>query len=82
MSVRFAIRACVVAALCACAPRAQAQLRPRVLSLPASTRAAAMGGAFGISLVDSDAVFYNAAFNDRLRGASLSVGAYGEKQTH
>lgn len=54
---------------------------PVVLTLPASTRAASMGDAFGISLVDSDAVFYNAAFNDRLRGAGVSMGRYGGRAT-
>lgn len=54
---------------------------PLVLTLPASTRAASMGDAFGISLVDSDAVFYNAAFNDRLRGAGISVARYGGSAT-
>jgi hypothetical protein len=69
----------VFAALAALPTRSAAQAPgPVVLTLPASTRAAAMGDAFGISLVDSDAVFYNAAFNDRLRGAGASYGMYGE----
>jgi hypothetical protein len=40
-----------------------------------------MGDAFGISLTDSDAVFYNAAFDDRLRGAGASVARYGAAGT-
>jgi hypothetical protein len=61
---------------------ATAQARePILLTLPASTRAAAMGDAFGISLTDSDAVFYNAAFNDRLRGAGASFTRYGAGST-
>jgi hypothetical protein len=68
---------CVTAAV-----RLDAQVRaPVTLLLPASTRAAAMGNAFGISLVDSDAVFYNAAFNDRLRGAGFSLASYGGEST-
>jgi hypothetical protein len=78
--VRRALAA--VAALCVAAAGVQAQARaPMVLTLPASTRAAAMGDAFGISLVDSDAVFYNAAFNDRLRGAGVSMTRYGDRST-
>jgi hypothetical protein len=72
----------VLVALAVTALRVDAQARPPVtLALPASTRAAAMGDAFGISLVDSDAVFYNAAFNDRLRGAGFSLAMYGDHST-
>ena len=73
---------CLVVALCASAGRLGAQIRAVALTLPASTRAAAMGDAFGISLVDSDAVFYNAAFNDRLRGAGVSLARYGENTAY
>jgi hypothetical protein len=69
-------------ALAAAATPALAQAREPILpTLPGSTRAAAMGDAFGISQTDSDAVFYNAAFDDRLRGAGASFGRYGAGST-
>jgi len=79
MSVRLAaLFVAAVLAFAAPAAGVRAQARgPLVLTLPASTRAAAMGDAFGVSLVDSDAVFYNAAFTDRLRGAGASEARYG-----
>jgi hypothetical protein len=50
---------------------------PVLLTLPASTRALGMGNAFAIGSTDSDALFYNTAFADRLRGAGAAVQWYG-----
>jgi hypothetical protein len=54
---------------------------PVLLTVPASTRALGMGGAFMIGSTDSDAIFYNAAFPDRLRGAGAAVQWYGSGAT-
>lgn len=54
---------------------------PVLPTLPASTRALALGGAFPIGITDSDALFYNPAFADRLRGASLGVQWAGDQTT-
>ena len=66
--------------LLAIAVDAGAQERgPVVLRLPASTRALAMGNVFGVGSVDSDGIFYHAAFPDRLRGVSLGVQWWGSR---
>ncbi|NJD11626.1 MAG: hypothetical protein FIB01_14725 [Gemmatimonadetes bacterium] len=54
---------------------------PLLPTLPASTRALGLGGAFAIGSTDSDALFYNPAFGDRLRGASLGVQWAGSETT-
>ncbi|CAN5699663.1 hypothetical protein BH23GEM10_BH23GEM10_12530 [soil metagenome] len=63
----------------AAAPAAaqQAYRGPVLLTLPASTRALALGNAFPVGTTDSDHAFYNAAFSDRLRGASAAVHFFG-----
>lgn len=54
---------------------------PVIPLLPGSTRALGMGGAFLLGSTDSDALFYNAAFADRLRGVSASVQWAGKATT-
>jgi hypothetical protein len=54
---------------------------PVLLTLPASTRALGLGNAFAIGGTDSDAIFYNTAFADRMRGAGLAVQWYGSSST-
>ncbi|HSJ14442.1 MAG TPA: hypothetical protein VK939_08500 [Longimicrobiales bacterium] len=54
---------------------------PLVLTLPGSTRALALGGAYPIGQTGSDAIFYNPANGDRLRGASLAVQWAGSEST-
>ena len=54
---------------------------PLVLELPASTRALGLGGAFVLSAVDNDAVFYNPGLLDAARGAGLAVQRYGSSST-
>jgi hypothetical protein len=51
------------------------------LRLPASTRALATGNAFPLGTRDSDAIFYNPAFGDGLRGMSAAVQWFGEEAT-
>ena len=66
------------------APPAAAQdpaTLPLLPELPASTRALALGGAFPLGFTDSDALFYNPAFAERLRGASLGVQWAGSETT-
>lgn len=55
---------------------------PLVPLLPGSTRALGLGGAYPIGATDSDAIFYNPAVNERLRGASLAVQWAGSAATH
>lgn len=50
---------------------------PVLLTLPASTRALALGNAFPVGSTDSDHAFYNPAFSDRLRGAGAAVQVFG-----
>jgi len=54
---------------------------PLLPRLPGSTRALGLGGAFPLGFADSDALFYNPAFADRLRGASLGVQWAGSETT-
>jgi hypothetical protein len=54
---------------------------PLLPRLSGSTRAQGLGGAFPIGFTDSDALFYNPAFADRLRGASLGVQWAGSRTT-
>jgi hypothetical protein len=54
---------------------------PVLLQLPASTRALSMGDAFAVGSTDSDALFYNAAFSDRLRGASIAMQRWSDRAT-
>lgn len=58
-----------------------AQTGPRLLILPGSTRAAAFGGAYPIGQTESDAIFYNPAMYDRLRGASVAAQWFGSTST-
>src|SRR5688572_19879704 len=55
---------------------AQERVSPRVLLESAGTRALALGDVHPVSSTDSDAIFYAAAFADRLRGAGISVQWY------
>lgn len=55
---------------------------PLVPLLPGSTRALGLGGAYPIGATDSDAIFYNPAVSERLRGASLAVQWAGSAATH
>lgn len=77
--------AVVLAGLLLLAPAtaaAQADLTgPRLLRLPASTRALGLGDVHPLGSTDSDALFYHAGFADRLRGASLGVQWYGGRST-
>lgn len=59
----------------------QPETLPLVARLPGSTRALGMGGAYPIGATDSDAIFYNPAMSDRLRGASLGVQWAGSAST-
>ncbi len=54
---------------------------PLVLELPASTRALGLGGAFVLSVVDNDAVFYHPGLLDAARGAGLAVQRYRSSST-
>ena len=70
----------VVLAATAVTPAA-GQRGPVVLRVPASTRALGLGNVFVVGSTDSDAVFYNAAFPDRLRGAGAAVQWWGSRAT-
>jgi hypothetical protein len=63
--------------LCSTPLFAQERLAPVALEVPASVRAAALGGAFVLGSVDADAIFYNAAFGESLRGISASAHLFG-----
>lgn len=58
-----------------------AQTGPRVLRVPGSTRALGLADVHPAGSVDSDAIFYHAAFDDRLRGASIAAQRYGGEGT-
>jgi hypothetical protein len=67
--------------LCAAPLHAQQARGPLLLTLPASTRALGLGNAFPVGSADSDAIFYNAAFGDRLRGGGAAVQWFGSRST-
>lgn len=54
---------------------------PAVVELPASTRAAALGGAFQLGASDSDIVFYNPGLVGRASGMMLGWQRYGAAAT-
>jgi hypothetical protein len=54
---------------------------PVLLRLPAGTQALGMGNAFALGSTNSDAIFYNSAFAERLRGASAAVQWFGSGAT-
>lgn len=55
---------------------------PVILQLPASTAAAAMGGAFQIAGTSSDAVFFNPALLGRARGTSISGQRFDARSSY
>jgi len=74
---------CLVFAGFCCAP-ANAQSRDRgpiVLTLPASTRALALGNSFALGFQDSDALFYQPGLLNRAQGFSGSIHRYGPSST-
>lgn len=75
----FILLALALAAAPAAAQRPETA--PLLPLLPGSTRALALGGAYPIGGTDSDAIFYNPAVSDRLRGASLAVQWAGSATT-
>ncbi len=83
MRVRKAERILVLAITVAAAPCAAQSdgSAPLVLELPASTRALGLGGAFVLSVIDNDAVFYNPGLLDAARGAGLAVQRYRSSST-
>jgi hypothetical protein len=62
-------------------PAAGQERGPVVLRAPASTRALGLGNVFAVGSTDSDGLFYNAAFPDRLRGVSAAVQWWGGRAT-
>lgn len=60
---------------------AAAQETGLVLRLPGSTRALALGDVFPLGTADADAVFYDPAFAEGLRGISAAVQPYGSAST-
>lgn len=74
MTLGHAWSPAIAAVFCFGAPLAAQQLNPGplVLSQPGSTRALALGNAFVLGADDSDAIFYNAALADQLRGISAA----------
>jgi hypothetical protein len=75
------LAAAFLALLGAGAAHAQAGHSPRVLALPASVRAAAMGGAFMLAGGDADAVFYNPAAMDSAGGVGVQAARWGTAAT-
>jgi hypothetical protein len=55
---------------------------PLVLRVAGSTRAMALGDAFVMGTRDSDAIFYNAAFFDAVRGSGIHVQRWGAGATN
>jgi hypothetical protein len=73
--------AALLATLAAAPCTAQTGHSPRVLGLPASVRAAGMGGAFPLDGGDANAVFYNPAAIDSTGGVGVEVARYGSAAT-
>jgi hypothetical protein len=73
--------AAFLALLGAGAAHAQAGHSPRVLALPASVRAEAMGGAFTLGGGDADAVFFNPASVDSAGGVGVRGQRFGAAGT-
>ena len=74
------ITAALLSMLCTSAAWGQSR-GPRVLELPASTRALALGNAFVLGSTDSDAIFYQPAFIDSVSGLSMGAQRYGSAAT-
>jgi hypothetical protein len=60
---------------------AQERVAPRVLLEAAGTRALSLGDVHPVSSTDSDAIFYAAAFAERLRGAGIGGQWYDDGAT-